>query len=69
MVFVYHVILQDDMIEMLNDFMVWSPSRFVSGDIIFVVCHVIPQHHMMKESCDFMGKVTLTYNLLAEVSK
>ena len=69
MVFVYHVTLQDHVIKALNDFMVRSPSRYVTTLPLFVaisnvvvkikiilVCHVISQDHMIKESCNFMSR-------------
>ena len=28
----------------------------VSGDIMILVCHVTSQDHVIKESCDFIGR-------------
>ena len=67
MLFFSHVTLQDHMIKALNYFIVRSSSRYAtilnkfgghehcgSKDIIYLVCHVICQKHMIKEPCDFM---------------
>ena len=40
----------------------YHPPRFGglkpsdSGDIAVLVCHVISQDHVIKESCDFIGR-------------
>ena len=71
MVFVCHVTLQDHMIQLFYDFTVWSSSRKVprhhpvrlgghshcsSGNKIVLICYMISQDHVMKGSCDFMGR-------------
>lgn len=32
-----------------------SHRHFGSRDTMFLVCYVMPQDHMIKRSCDFMG--------------
>ena len=31
-------------------------THFVSGDLLFLICHVILQEHAIKGSCDFMAR-------------
>ena len=66
MVFDCLTTLQDHVIKTVNDFMVKNASSYVttfgghrhcdSRDIIALVCHVISPDHVIKGSCDFMGR-------------
>ena len=45
-------------------------KRYGSGDMMILVCHVISQDHMIKRSCDCMGRsplkqVTMLQSLVA----
>ena len=67
-VFVGHVTLQNYMIKALWLYALESlkvshrHKKFgghrhsVSGDMAMLVCHVIWQDHVIKESCDFIGR-------------
>ena len=39
----------------------WDHGHCGSVDTIVLVCHVISQGHVIKESCDFMGESSSWY--------
>ena len=67
MVLISHVILEDQVIKGLCDFMginikvIYDPAKFGgnrhsgNGDIMFLICHMISEDYVINTSCDFMG--------------
>ena len=54
---IVYVTLQDHLIKVSVIFMEGNSSFYIPcQDRMILVCHVILQYHVTKESCDFMGR-------------